>query len=293
MSTFVADRLLDQSIASERAVGDQPGLIESLTLRGVVALESGDRHLATEVLAEVLEIAVYFGEGEHPFRDCGIGIGANGKSFRNSSLAAASLTMVESGWRTRAEPFLLQIGAHLQIGLDGLDQPQPKVRVLAVAKEAPAAFSGIVGGFPGWIPQEGTEPDEVVGIQVLLLATQRRDLRRFGIRMPDLVPPLGFLRRLSVAQVVCPDRKPVFQERASHPQFTASWTAKSRRASVVPLESGSRPDGERGCGTARGLRGYDGPRPSRARAVVAGRVWAASLVSRSMLRPWPDRAVSA
>ncbi len=56
-----ADRLLDRSIASERVAGDQPGLIESLTLRGVVALESGDRQLATEVLAEALEIAWLFG----------------------------------------------------------------------------------------------------------------------------------------------------------------------------------------------------------------------------------------
>jgi hypothetical protein len=63
--------------------------------------------------------------------------------------------MVESGWRTRAEPFLLQVGTHLQIGLDGFDQPQPKMWVLAVAKDAATAFSGIVGWFPGRIPKEG------------------------------------------------------------------------------------------------------------------------------------------
>jgi len=56
-----ADRLLEQSIASERAAGDHPGLIESLTLRGVVALESGNRQLATQALAEALEIAWLFG----------------------------------------------------------------------------------------------------------------------------------------------------------------------------------------------------------------------------------------
>ena len=100
------------------------------------------------------------------------------------------------------------------------------MRVLAVAKDAPTAFRGIVSGSPRWIPQEGAEPDEVVGIQVLLWATQRPELRRFGIRTPDLVPPLRFLRRLSVAQVVCPDCKPVFQEGASQLQFTASWTSQ-------------------------------------------------------------------
>ena len=96
------------------------------------------------------------------------------------------------------------------------DRPQPNMWVLAVAKDAPTAFSGVVGWFPGRIPKEGAEADEVIGIQVLLLAPQRSELRRCCIRTPDLVAPLRFLGRPSVAQVVCPDRKPVFQEGASH-----------------------------------------------------------------------------
>ena len=52
-----AERLLDQSIASEREIGDQPGLIETLTLRGIVAVERGARDVATEALTEALEIA--------------------------------------------------------------------------------------------------------------------------------------------------------------------------------------------------------------------------------------------
>jgi hypothetical protein len=104
--------------------------------------------------------------------------------------------------------------------------------VLTVAKDAPTAFSGIVGGFPCRIPKEGTEPDEVVGIQVLLLATQRPDLRRFGIRTPDLVPPLGFLRRSSGALVVFPDRKPSFQEGARHTQLTADGSGQE---TIQPL----------------------------------------------------------
>ena len=52
-----AERLLDESIAAARAIGDQPGLIESLTLRGIVAVERGARDVATDALTEALEIA--------------------------------------------------------------------------------------------------------------------------------------------------------------------------------------------------------------------------------------------
>ena len=52
-----ADRLLDESIAAARAVGDQPGLIESLTLRGIVAIQRGGRDVAIDALIEALEIA--------------------------------------------------------------------------------------------------------------------------------------------------------------------------------------------------------------------------------------------
>ena len=56
-----ADRLLEQTVAAERAVEDQPGLLQSLTLRGAVALERGNRQLGTAVLAEALEIAALYG----------------------------------------------------------------------------------------------------------------------------------------------------------------------------------------------------------------------------------------
>jgi DNA-binding NarL/FixJ family response regulator len=56
-----ADRLLETAIASEREIGDEPGLIESLTLRGVVAIARGARQLAAETLAEAFGIASMFG----------------------------------------------------------------------------------------------------------------------------------------------------------------------------------------------------------------------------------------
>src|SRR5262245_36532212 len=91
--------------------------------------------------------------------------------------------------------------------------------VLAVAKDAPTAFSSIVGWFPCRIPKEGAEPHEVIRIQIPLLATQRRELRRFRISTPAMEAPLRLLRRSSVAQFVFPDRKPVFQEGTRHPQL--------------------------------------------------------------------------
>jgi hypothetical protein len=59
---------------------------------------------------------------------------------------ATALTMMQSGWRGRAEQFLLEEGAHFQIGLDGPDQPEPKAWVLTMAIGSPAPFSSIVGG---------------------------------------------------------------------------------------------------------------------------------------------------
>jgi len=77
--------------------------------------------------------------------------------------------MMESGWRPRAEPVLLEEGTHLQIGLDGLDQPEPKVWVLAVPEQAPAAFGGVVGGFPRWVVQECAQSTEMIDAEMLLL----------------------------------------------------------------------------------------------------------------------------
>jgi len=56
-----ADRLLEQTVAAERAADDQPGLLHSLTLRGAVALARGDRKAATAALVEALEIAALYG----------------------------------------------------------------------------------------------------------------------------------------------------------------------------------------------------------------------------------------
>ncbi len=59
---LAAGQLLDETLAAEREVNDQPGLLRSLILRGTVALERGDRQLATtSVLSEALEIASLYG----------------------------------------------------------------------------------------------------------------------------------------------------------------------------------------------------------------------------------------
>jgi hypothetical protein len=45
------------------------------------------------------------------------------------------------------------------------------MRMLAMAECTPASFRGIVGGFPDWILQESTQPNEMVSVQMLLLST--------------------------------------------------------------------------------------------------------------------------
>jgi hypothetical protein len=91
-------------------------------------------------------------------------------------LAAASVAVVKSGWRRRAEPLLLEKGTHFQISLDGRDQAQPRVRVLAVAKGTSAALSSIVGGLPRWVVQERTQPAKMIHVQMLLLSAPQREL---------------------------------------------------------------------------------------------------------------------
>ncbi len=55
---------------------------------------------------------------------------------------------MDSDWRGKAEPLFLEGGAHLEISVDGADQAQAKVRVLARAERTPAAFGRIVRAFP-------------------------------------------------------------------------------------------------------------------------------------------------
>jgi hypothetical protein len=83
--------------------------------------------------------------------------------------------------------------------------------MLAMAERAPAPFSRIVGRFPRWIVQECTQPTEMLHVQMVLLPAQWRDFGCLSIGPPDLVAPLGFLRGLSVTQLVLPDGKPFFK----------------------------------------------------------------------------------
>ncbi|MBV9322650.1 MAG: hypothetical protein JO352_02550 [Chloroflexi bacterium] len=56
-----ADRFLAEAVEAQRADGDEPGLIESLKLRGAVAIERGDRQLAATLLLEAMDLVVLFG----------------------------------------------------------------------------------------------------------------------------------------------------------------------------------------------------------------------------------------
>jgi DNA-binding CsgD family transcriptional regulator len=56
-----AERLLAAAVEAQRDLGDQVGILESLILRGTVAVESGDRNLAATLLLEALDLALSFG----------------------------------------------------------------------------------------------------------------------------------------------------------------------------------------------------------------------------------------
>ncbi len=56
-----ADAVFSEAVDAQRAIGDQPGLIESLTMRGAVAVLRDERQLAATLLLEALDIAVLSG----------------------------------------------------------------------------------------------------------------------------------------------------------------------------------------------------------------------------------------
>ena len=161
-----------------------------------------------------------------------------------------TLTMVESRRWRGAEACLLQIGAHLQIGLDGRHQTQPKMRVLAVAEGAPTAFRGIVGGFPRRV-RAGTRSAD---------GSDRRSrcccCLRSGASCAASASVCQILYRRSAScgvrlcpQVVFPDREPVFEERAGHAKLDhPTGPANSPSSFAVRRRSGSQPDGGTGCG---------------------------------------------
>ena len=115
----------------------------------------------------------------------------------------------------------LQIRTHLQVGLDRRHAAAPKMRVLAVAKGARAAFRSIVGGFPRGVVEEHTQPTEMVQIEMLLLSAQRSDLCCLSISPPDLVALLRFSWSSPLSTVVLLDGEPLFKERASRTTLTA------------------------------------------------------------------------
>jgi hypothetical protein len=50
------------------------------------------------------------------------------------NVASTALAIVKSCWRRYAESLFLQIRPHLQVGVNRPEQPQPKVRMLAMTE---------------------------------------------------------------------------------------------------------------------------------------------------------------
>src|SRR5712691_520374 len=90
--------------------------------------------------------------------------------------------------------------------------------MLPVAKGPSAALGGVVGGLPRWVVQEHAQSREVVGIEVLLLSSERHQLGSRGVIVPGVVALLGVSRSTAVPIVILPDGEPRLQEGASHPE---------------------------------------------------------------------------
>jgi hypothetical protein len=110
----------------------------------------------------------------------------------------------------------LQVCADFQIGVDRFGRAKPEMWVLVMAERASTTFGCVVGRLPGLIAEERAEPSEMVGVQVLLLAAQRRQIRRLSIGLPDPVPLLRVSWSSLLAAVVFLDGEPRFKEYTSH-----------------------------------------------------------------------------
>ena len=133
--------------------------------------------------------------------ECGITVGGQTASPRGMwcRRLPTALAMVQSVWRRPAEPLSLEVGRDLQIGVNRGRQPKSEVWLLAVAEGASTTFGGIVGRLPLRTPQKCTEPCEV-----LLLAAQRPQLRRFRAAIPQVVSMLSLGWRTALPMVVGP-----------------------------------------------------------------------------------------
>ena len=94
--------------------------------------------------------------------------------------------------------------------------------MLAMAEGSSATLGRVVGRFPRWVTQEGTQSREVVGIQLLLLPAQWRQCGRFGISLPGVVALLSFITKPPPPEVVSPDREPRFEEGTGDAKRTAN-----------------------------------------------------------------------
>src|SRR5438105_13018471 len=88
------------------------------------------------------------------------------------------------------------------------------MRVLAVAERAPTTLRCIVRGLPVWVAEECAQSDEVIGIQVLLLSTERRQRVGLGVGLPGTVALLRLGWSSPLSETVLPDGEPRFEKGA-------------------------------------------------------------------------------
>src|SRR5205823_12529705 len=84
--------------------------------------------------------------------------------------------------------------------------------MLAVAKGPPTTFGRVVGGLPSCVVQEHAQVGEMVGVQMLLLLAERRELSSCSVLMPHVIPLLRFGGRPAMTRFILPDGEPRLQE---------------------------------------------------------------------------------
>jgi hypothetical protein len=108
-----------------------------------------------------------------------------------------------------------------------LQTAEPHIGASAISLlQSPQPLGRVVGRLPLRVPEERAQSCEMVGIQVLLLATERREGGSRRVVMPGLIPRLGVSRAPPLSVIVLPDGEPCFQEGTGYFERHANRTGQ-------------------------------------------------------------------
>ena len=109
--------------------------------------------------------------------------------------------------------------------------------MLAMAECASSSLGRVVCRLPRRIVEKRTQSREMIGIQVLLLPTERHQCGRSSVVIPGLVPRLGVSRSTPLSVIVLPDGEPYFQEGAGYVEHRSHRTGQQLSKRVLFFSS--------------------------------------------------------